>query len=285
MDYTVYVNAGYKALVNMIASKLDSLDNAERYHFLEDVYEDYFVYRVERRNAPSEFFKRSYEYNESNQTLEFGSDPEQVRKVIDYQTVNTDTGGKDQVSKECKCSEEKVNTLIEASDVFTSEDKESLMKGFTEEQVDKMIANANADKGGEDVDTNKDKGKDKEPTTDEKIDAAVEKAIANMDPEQLMKKLPGETQEFMAIGLEAHKEEHTRLVNELKESQSEFSEEELSKFKVPQLKRLANAIGTAKPATNDFSFMGAGALGNIQNGSGAEEILPIPIANKKKEDK
>ena len=274
IDYPVYVNAGYKSLVNMIASKLDMRDNAERYHFLEDVYDEYFVYRVERRNQPSEYFKQGYEYNESNQSLEFGGDPEHVRKVIDYQTVNTDAGG-NKMSDKCKCSEDKVNALIEASDTFTSDDKEALM-GLSEEKVDQLTANAKAAK---EVKVNKETDKeDKEISLEDALEVVGNK----IKPDQLLKLLPTDVQEHIQIGLNSHKEQHEQLVNEVKELQEEFTEEELKGMSVPQLKRFAKAIGSAKPSTSvDYSGLGGGIL-NLNTGGADNGDVPIlPIANAK----
>ena len=275
--YQVYVNAGYKVLVNMIASKLDAMDSAERIHFLEDVYQDYFVYRVGGRNIPSQYFKRSYEYSETNNTLEFTGIPEQVSKKIDYVAVsNTDKGGQEQVSKECKCSETKVLALIEASDTFTSEDKETLMT-FSEEKIDSLTTLANSAK------ENKTKGgEDKTTSTETKeitLEEATEVVAKNMKPDQMLKMLPTDVQESIQIGLDSHKEKHATLVNELKDVQSEFTEEELKTMKVPHLERLAKAIGSAKPTLN-YSGVGAGILSDVSNAGDSEEVLPLPLANK-----
>ena len=296
LEYRVLINEGYKALVNIIARKLDAMDDGMKLHFLEEVYSDNFVYRIEYirpegRGRESAYYKRGYEYREENNALEFTGEAEQVNKVVNYVTVNSDTGGQEHVSnKKCTCSEDKATALIDASEAFTSEDKDMIMNHMSEEKVDKLledakaIANAKADKGGDGTDTGPSK---KEITLEEAAEViannkdAAAAFIAKMKPNDVLSALPEDVQANIQRGLEADKEKHTTLVNKLKEAQSEFTEDELKTMNVLQLERFLKAVGDPSSSV-DYSAMGSGILGNAVTGNaGAEEVLPLPTSHKK----
>ena len=124
--------AGFREIMTNIQQKLDQLDNSVRMHFLEELFDDHFVYRVHNRESgETEFFKRNYVVN-ADGSVEFESDPVQVRKQVTFETVNkmkrTKTS-KTNSMKENKKPCELAKSIIEnKANKFTEDDREWLEK-------------------------------------------------------------------------------------------------------------------------------------------------------------
>lgn len=78
---------GFQEIMRSIQNKLDGFDTDLRINFLEEVFDDYFVYRV-RNNESGEtkLYRRDYTVN-ADGTVEFSDDPVQVRKEVNFVTL------------------------------------------------------------------------------------------------------------------------------------------------------------------------------------------------------
>lgn len=72
---------GYKELIQTIQRKLDIMDTENVTHFLQEVFEDNFVYEI-RGGDNSGFYKRTY--SNTNGQIEFTGDPVAVRRKTEF---------------------------------------------------------------------------------------------------------------------------------------------------------------------------------------------------------
>ena len=78
---------GYQMLIQSIQAKLDSMDNDFKMHYLQEVYEDSFVFKVSKRDEGSVLYKYGYQVND-DESIEFVGDPVEVRKKTEYVTMS-----------------------------------------------------------------------------------------------------------------------------------------------------------------------------------------------------
>lgn len=137
---------GYRELLQSLQSELDSMDTSDRVHYLQEVYEDYFIYAIHTQNGGETLYKRGYSVSDNGE-IDFGdSSPVEVRRKIEYvtmQRIRTNFNIFKQQKKMDKkdgdlCCEGKVDALISNKLThFTATDKEWLM-GLEESQIDKL---------------------------------------------------------------------------------------------------------------------------------------------------
>lgn len=77
---------GHRELISAIQTKLDAIDNDVRIHYLKEVYDDYLVYEVTRREGGSALYKRGYQVN-MDESVEFTGEPVEVRRKVEYVTM------------------------------------------------------------------------------------------------------------------------------------------------------------------------------------------------------
>ena len=107
---------GLRALIETIQKKLDQMDTDTRVHFLEEVYSNYFVYRVSgAEGIEPEFYKKGYTANDDGQ-IEFGSLTAPVVKKVTYKELNNNEE-EEMAEKKEPCCPEKVELLVQ-SDAF-----------------------------------------------------------------------------------------------------------------------------------------------------------------------
>jgi len=130
-----------------LKEKLDSLrslvygldsnpsDGSGSYHYIEEVYADYMVYSETGKDG-EKLYKRNYQFNVGTNLPEFTSDPVEVTRKVEYESINNN-GGKvtlhkneedKSMAKECTpCVIKKVGELIaNAATKFTEDDREFL---------------------------------------------------------------------------------------------------------------------------------------------------------------
>lgn len=141
-------DTGFREIMQNVQQKLDQLDNEIRIHFLDELFEDNFVYRVHNREtSETSYFKRNYTV-QNDGSIEFTSDPVQVRKDISFIEMESgkmkrnkfSTNNKPENNMEGKIGcPDKVGALIaHASTQFTEKDKEWLST-LENSQLDLML--------------------------------------------------------------------------------------------------------------------------------------------------
>jgi len=272
-------------LIDAIRQKVDAMDTDARVHYLEDVYDNYFVYRSSSRGenvAPmSRLYKRKYKTN-SDGTVEFEGDPIPVVRKVQYQEVASEYGETNNNSKEGQamtddkkkpCCPEKVELLIQSAHSTFVEGDRAWLEAAEEEFIDRLIGMqknseeiaeklAAAEKKTETQETEK---KDGETEEDENVNMNKEQAQAVLaeqlsNPDKFMELLPGEVRDQVEHGLQLHRDYRATLVTQIQANTDAYTAEELQGMKTPALTKLAKAVKAppvdysaqvgARPSTN-----------------------------------
>lgn len=254
-DSTLQSNSlGYREVTRAVQDKLNQLDNAERENYLEEVYEDNFIYRVSTRGN-STLYKRGYAISEAGE-LTLGNDPTEVIRRVEYtevgqaQTLQTKTFVRTKGvveekpmatnEKKVECTPcEKVEQLIQLNH-FDAEDKTWLSK-LGETELDRLLVVHTAIK----------------PVEVKKEEAKVVETKAEpiqMNEEQVMAALSPETRQQMEYGMKLFREHRDGLVERITTNSKVYSKEDLTGMDTPALEKLAQVI---KPVAN-YALSGAG---------------------------
>ena len=248
--------AGLRELITNIQMKLDAMDTDLKIHFLQEVYEDHFVYEVRSREGATQLYKRSYTVNEG--VIEFAAEePTEVRKQVTYVTLKeggpkrtkfSNNNSKQEVNKmsdklDKPCCEDVVDALIaNEKTTYGSEDKEWLLS-LGEDKVAKLVANATAEaevvKPEEDVTKPEVNAEEAPKTVDEYIDT-----------------MPEELKDQMRSGLALHKAQKAKMVKTiLANTEGIWSQEELTRMDTDQLTKIYRSTNVAEEVA-DYSLNG-----------------------------
>jgi hypothetical protein len=266
---------GYRELSSTIQSKLDAMDTDVRIHFLEELYDDSFIYRISRReegNAPrNQLYRRGYTVNEDG-SVTFAEEVTPVTKEVSYverqtQMQRTKGGVQTMADNNTPCCPEKVELLIQSDNNSFGEDEREWLNGLSSGQIEKLEAME------QEIETNKQKvqnHKEDEPQMNK--DQAVQVLKEQLsDPAQFLQFLPEEHRASVEHGMRLHKEHRQDLIKRVTNNTEVYKEEELGEMPTDQLEKLAKAV---KPVA-DYSALG-GVADYSQQASYQEEILPPP---------
>jgi hypothetical protein len=257
---------GTMELINKIRGVIDGMDTDSRYHYLEEVFDGYVVYRVTPRIDRADFsqrlVKRNYLVNDDD-TVEFTGDPVPVTRKVEYipvtQTQTIYTRGDDMGKKpDTPCCPEKVELLIQSEQSpFVDGDREELNQ-MEEFVIDKLLAMQEMviDQIGK-----------KTPGMDEEQAIKVLEAQLS-DPQKFKGLLPAEMREQFEHGMTLHQERKTQLVQKILTCTKVYAEDELKEMEFDRLEKLSQAV----KAPVDYSGQGGG----INQKSETEEPLIPP---------
>lgn len=276
----------YGEVIRQIQTKLDQMDNDVRVHYLAEVYEDYFVYRVVSREGGSasgnRLYSRSYTVNAEG-AMAFSEEPIPVVRKVEYVAIpqsnstftrtippNNNKGGT--TMENTKCCPEKVELLVQ-SDSFTEADRAAI-ELLPETVVDKLIVMSKAAP----VATEKTVVTEPAPTADITEQQAVAVLSAHLsDPDKFLKLLPTEMQDQMQHGLALHGQARVQMVKGILANSQVYTEDELKAFPTAQLEKLARAIAPSV----DYTGYGAGAPVALTTQTVSEEpLLPPGVVAK-----
>lgn len=278
---------GLRELVQKLSSKVDSMDNDMRTYFLEEVYDDYIIYRVHMKdgNPRQALYKQNYSIADSEE-VELQGNPEQVRRQVEYVTIKTmqRTKGKGakqlsinnnkeggQMSTEISpCLKAKVDGLITNSLTKFSEADREWLQAQSEAQLAKLEPNQ--------PNVNKEQGT---PVTREQaIEVLGLKELA--DYQALM---PEGMRKQVESALQLRESQRTELIKSIQANTAKdtWSEDELKTMSCEMLGKLEKSVKkAAEDAPGDYSGMGAGGDQGIQANSnetsdGVEPMIPIGV--------
>jgi hypothetical protein len=256
-----------------IARALDAMDTVNRIHFLEELYDDYLIYRVAERNSPTspEFFRADYSINESDGTVNFG-DPIKVQKKVEYVTVNAAPmpcndqkrkKGGNGMSNEEKCP---IDELIanEVTD-YTEDDRADLEK-IDKAMLERIVKNLETTPAPV-------KTEDPEPDPDPKPDESAEPTL-----NEYIENAPASIQDFLKSGVAMSESRKAELIETITNAEgNKFTADDLKTKSLEDLEATAALINQA-PAEDKSDGPGfyAGAEG-VSKPSGTDpEPLTAP---------
>lgn len=162
---------GYTELASQIQRKLDALDTGERLHYLEELFDNSFIYRVNIRGdsaasmgSDTVYYRRSYSTNQQTGEVVFGDDATRVRKEVSYSpisstnltsdppppppsTTNAAEGGGEEGEEEGATTDNDGDKGTTSDDNNEGKETEAMAR---KDKVDAMIANTNLPYGEED---------------------------------------------------------------------------------------------------------------------------------------
>ena len=277
---------GYKELINGLQRKLDAMDTGDRLHYLTEVYDENFIYEVRKRDGEPAFYKRGYQVNDDG-SIEFGEEPEEVRRQIDFVTLEkgnkklirtkfSNNFSKKEVTimsetKKDPCCEDLVKALIANERTkFTEEDKEVLLT-MEEEFLTRLVPDKPVVK--------------KEPEKLDKQDPPqinAEQAMKVLKeqitkPEEFIKLLPADMQDSLSSGLRLHQDKRTDMVDEILDFTTDgtWSKEELEAMRFETLEKVHQSI--SKPV--DYTVLGD--TGRVKTQEGVIPLYPAGVEFEK----
>ncbi|MCK4819949.1 hypothetical protein KA005_29555, partial [bacterium] len=288
--------AGFREIIRTIQRKLDQLDGNGRFYYLDEIFDTYIVYRVENTETQdSSYYRRSYAVQQDG-TVEFTSDPVQVRKDVTFVVMesgkmkrnkfNSNNNPETNMERTKGCPT-KVDALIanEATQ-FTAADKEWL-SAMDDSQLDKLsptetAPNVNAKKDAKETEAPKaNASKESGPV---ELDSAklkeTVKAIFNesKDPEEFINTfMPEGIRGQMTSGLKMYNDNRSKLIEGIV-ANSSFEATQLQSWNDNDLQKLHESVATGgNYIANGESNVSTNAA--PAEGNGMEEMMNI------KEDK
>jgi hypothetical protein len=266
----------YGDIIRTIQTKLDNMDDDLKTHYVQDVFDDFFIYKINHRNGgESTLLKRGYTVND-DESIEFTGEPETVTRQVDYVTVN-EKQKKGEVrtmskkkEKEQVIMKEKVDLLIQCENCnFEESDREELL-AMSEGMLDKLFpeqkpVDNKSKKSQEDHTDAKPPQMDKEQAVQVLKDdlADTEKFIALLQPEVA-------SGIRHAISLQAKEKESLIAHITTNKEQCLFTAEELEVKSFEELQKIASLVD--KPT----NYTGMGGGGRLVDNSVSEEDVLVP---------
>ncbi len=276
---------GYREIGRDIQDHLNSLDTSTTWYYLEELFNDNFVYKISNSQSnSSEFYRKSYQVNASDELEITGDDATKVTKkvVTTFETVtNASTKmvrtnlNKSQIkivkemAKIEKSSSCKVDAVIaNTANQFTQDDREFL-DGVGDAQLDKFIP-VLVKTPIENTELVKEA-----KVTEEQIQAVLNNV---KDPEEFVDKfMPKGMRESVKNGIQLNNENRDKLVKGII-ANSSFTEENLKSWSTTDLQKMHDSVVEEEPSNYSAQVINRG--GALE----ATEDMAI-LLNLKKEEK
>ena len=280
-EMPLQVNKDFTQIASDIQRMLDRMDTDNSYHFLEELYEAEFYYRVSASRRPAMFYRQAYTVND-NDEIEFVDSPVKVKRTIQWDELQVNSTEEPMrrtapIRKQIKNNsqmkkEEKIAKLVaNANSGFCDcAEDQAYLSTLSDEKLDAFIAKLPAEQP---VQTN---------ATAPAAKSEEKKATTLQD---YMAGMPEELREQFAHGMKAYNAQKAGLVAKIKGyAQNQWTEQELNVMSVDALDRIPKMIpetAPEQPQFHDYSLNGARTV--IQtNDDGGEVLLPTGYGKTEK---
>lgn len=261
-----------------IFNYVDGMDNAHYIHYVEEIYENYFIYRrepISDNRSSTEFFKISYSINDSEEMDVDENEVTKVKKKISYEAISNQKGETkmakrtdDSKIEENQCPECKglVDSLISNESTHWVEEDRNFLEEMDLKILQKMEPVVLEKKKKEIIpdvqdpaipETNKE---EKKPvTTKEYVDGA-----------------PHEIREVLNSALLTQEKKKKELIEKItSNSKNRFTKEQLHVKDLEELEILSDLATIV-------NYEGQGGSDQTQNQEHEEEPLTLPVFNYEK---
>lgn len=262
---------GYRQIIMDVQRQLDAMDTEDRLHFLEELYDDSIIYRVEsRQTGEDKLYRRTYSVGEDG-TITFGEDRREVAKRTEYVEVsgqqNFEEGNNDieegQGGDADMSVKDKVEKLIQNEATKFTEDDRVWLSNLSECTLDKMVPEEPAAQPAANAEP-------QAPTKDQAVQVLRESL---QTPDQFLQMLPADMQDQFRHGLSLHRERRQELIASITANTQAFTEEELQAKDTAELEKLVSML----PVKVDYSGLGGGAHRPQQFSAPEEVLLPVGV--------
>lgn len=306
-NYLTENDTGFVEIMNNLRQKIDQLDNSVRIHFLEDVFDDYFVYRVHNReNGETNYFRRDYVVQQDG-SIDFEGEPAQVRKETNYVTMmkrKTTVNSKRKLNRMSKTKNSPcdVNALIANEGTKFTEEHREWLESLDQEQLALLTPNEEKEETEppkkESV-QNQEPSKEKKETSNKELiteneDGAiliggkqiadlVKDALANNEnPDEFIDKfMPDGLKGNLKAGLKMYKNNRARLIKGIVEN-SEFTEEGLESWTDEDLQTLHGSVVNEEPEGDGYYIGPSGVVNQGDDTEDTESMIAVHAELEKK---
>lgn len=249
---STFANEGFVERLHKLQDKLNTFDSMGVWHFVEEVFEDTFVYYKEDTNNGNErkYYQQSYSIAEDG-TIVLGEEPIPVQRKTEYIPISANSKKVEGVMSTMKVKAH-VDSLI-ACGKFAESDR-AVLEGLSEDVLMKI-----------------------EPVVKEEVKGfSKDEAIAVLQesmksPEQFLGLLPREMQDQFRSGLKLHQEQKNALVDRINAYNQAYTKEELVVRSMEELTKLASFI---PEEPKDYSMLGVNTFGGS---TGEQPLLPVGV--------
>ena len=302
MNQIVVNTVGLLEVANSLQRQLDGMDDYPLIHYLEELYDSTFIYRVNNYDTKeTQYFRQNYSVNSEN-AVELKGDAVRVYKEVSYldapvtnrsEITNDGDDQEEEVQTNSTqevdvmpCSCEKADKLISLNVGFAESDKSQIEK-MPEDFVDRLIANAEATiqaneeddsegSGGQEEQQAQGNDEDGDDSSDMSVNEAIKVLKERVSPEQFEKLLSQDTQDMIAYNRKINEERKKKLVVYLddKTKQDVYSRDQLDKMSIQELDNVAKLVGyKQEEGTQDYSPLGNVPTVNVDESGGDETFL------------
>ena len=244
---------------------VNSMDNDMRSYFVEEIYDDFFVYRVRYRNSDQQarLYKQSFTVEGEKDAIEVSlvGDAEEVRKNVSYDALQMKRTKFNNNSNQMDTKKFIDDLIANTNSKFTECDRQWL-SGLSAENLAKMEPTVVTKEVPAAT-----------PPAGMQVNEAMELVKKNLaKPEDVIALLGEGLKKTFTQGLELYKAQKTSLIESITANSDQFTKEELEGMDDAMLTKISNSL---KP--KDFSALGAGSgFKGAGNGAGDGELEVLP---------
>lgn len=286
--------ASFGQIMSAVQDRLNTFDKDSNYHYLEELYDDFFVYCVvNAATRDRTLYKLNYHLMEDGK-VEFTGDPVKVRREVSFPVVSkfhrTKFSNKNKevmnTNKKCKCT---VDSLIENKATAFTEDDREYLESLPQERLEKFapkeeesappVANKKATDPAEKAESKEESlvSKDKDGNISingKSMDQYIKETLAKeSDPVKFIDNfMPDGLKEQMKSALTMRDARRTKLIKEIA-ANSKFKEEQLKAWTDENLETMYSSVKgeDEEQVTGNYAPMGGGDVED-QDEVGEEEI-------------
>ena len=278
--------AGYQELTGMVQSKLDAMDDGSKAHYLVEIYDNRFIYKVSSPNNGGKYYQRNYSINTDGEVV-FAETPVEVRRDVSFtvleekktpklkRTIFNDNSNKEVQMEKTKCPDciAKVDALIaNALSKFDEKDRDWLLTQ-DEPMLDRLVPNEPV--------------VEKAPVVETNAEALQVLKNSLKTAEDFINILPAEMQDQMRSALATHKAQSANMVKTILDNTAEgvWDEATLTGMDSATLVKVFNTIKREEETgTADYSLNGYIGTSTL-NVNEENFLLPGNIVIDGKEEK
>lgn len=270
-----HIDLSFNEIEDQMRGMVNKMDSDSNYHYIEEVFEDYFIYRKvdwAKSNERSEKrFKQRYKINDDGK-IELKDDPYEVIKEIRYipvpapQPVANMKRTKFNNNSNAMTVKEKIDSLITAN-TFGECDR-GMLETLSEEALDKISAKLSANK----------KEVIADPKGEEKKEEKKATVNTEMSWEDMYAKFPKQVREQMEIGLATYNNAQAEVIQRIiSNTGTTWTEDQLKAMPFDTLQKIDASIFVNKKAeTPESNYALFGGIGQrVVNAAAAPSVKPM----------